>query len=241
MSLPKDRAIGDLLAEARRSGRLSLTEPETKKILTLAGIPTPRETLVRSAAEAVDAAQAFGFPVVLKVVSPDVPHKSDVGGVMLGLESPAAVRRAHQEILATVGLHCKGARLEGVLVQETVRGLEVIVGTMTDPQFGPVLMFGLGGIFVEALNDVAFRVIPITSDDAQEILEEIRGAALLNGYRGSPPVNQKYLAGILLKISDLAARFHDSIREIDINPLVVTANRSVAVDGLMNLHESDCL
>ena len=239
MSLSKDRVIGNLLGRARRSGRRNLTEPETKEILALAGIPTTRETLVRSAAEAVHAAQKFGFPVVMKVVSPDIPHKSDVGGVKLDLQSPGAVRSAYREILASVRSNCNGVRLEGVLVQETVRGLEVILGTMTDPQFGPILMFGLGGVFVEALHDVVFRVVPITSHDAREILEEIRGAALLNGYRGSAPVNRKVLAGILVKLSELAGRFHDSIREIDINPLVVTANRSVAVDGLMTLHEGN--
>jgi len=239
MSVPKDRTIGRLLDRARRSGRCSLTEPETREILSLAGISTPRERLVRSAAEAVKAAQELGFPVVMKVVSPDIPHKSDIGGVKLGLKSPEAVRSAYREILASVGKHCATASVEGILVQETVQGLEVILGTMTDPQFGPVLMFGLGGVFVEALDDVAFRVIPITNDDAREILNGIRGTALLDGYRGSPPANRKDLAGVLMKLSDLAGRFHDSIREIDINPLVVTANRSVAVDGLMTLYEGN--
>jgi succinyl-CoA synthetase beta subunit len=237
MSVLKERAIEDLLARARRSGRRTLTEPESKAILKLAGIPAPRETLARTAAEAAEAARQLGFPVVLKIVSPDIPHKSDAGGVRLGVSSPAAVRKVFVEILASAGSRCPGARLEGVLVQETVRGLEVIAGTMTDRQFGPVLMFGLGGVFVEALDDVAFRIIPIDRGDARGILAGIRGARLLNGFRGSRPVNREKLASVLVNLSSLAGRFRDSIREIDINPLMATGDGSVAVDGLITLHE----
>ena len=239
MSLLNDRAIGNLLDQARRNRRCTLSEPETKEILRLAGIPTPRETIAHSAEEAVDAAERFGFPVVLKIVSADVPHKSDVGGVRLGLKTPEEVRRAYEEIFGSVGSRCPDARLEGVLVQETVCGTELILGTMTDPQFGPVLMFGLGGVFVEALDDVAFRIIPITNGDAREVIQEIKGAPLLNGYRGSPRISQKSLATILVKLSDLAGRFRDTIREIDINPLIVAGHRSVAVDGLIALHEEN--
>jgi len=231
------RAIGQLLAEAQRNGRRTLTEPESKAILKLAGIPVAREQLARNAAEAVEAAEALGFPVVLKVVSPDIPYKSDAGGVRLSLESPGAVRRAFRETLDSVAVRCPGAPVEGMLVQEALRGLEAIAGSMTDPQFGPVLLFGLGGIFVEALRDVSFRIIPMTPAEARRMLAGIRGARLLHGFRGSPPVDQDRLAGILVRLSALAGHFRESIREIDVNPLVVTTHTGIAVDGLITFHE----
>ena len=175
---PNVDAIRELLAKALQAGRRTLTETESKQILTLAGIRVPRETVVPNASEAVRAAQELGFPVVLKVVSPDISHKSDVGGVKLGLNSPEAVRQACEEMLDNVRTRCPQAHVEGVLAGEMLRGLEVILGTATDATFGPVVMFGLGGVLVECLEDVAFRMIPLDRQNAGEMLSEIKGAPL---------------------------------------------------------------
>lgn len=224
--------IQRLLAAARRNGRSRLSEPETKTILALAGFCVPEERTVTSAREAARAAHEIGFPIVLKVVSRDLPHKSDVGGVRLGLQSPEAVRRAYEGMLADVRAGSRHAQIDGVLVQQQLHGAEVILGATTDLQFGPVMVFGVGGTAVEALGDVAFRLIPIDEHDARVMLEEIKAAPLLKGFRGSAPVNRRALVAALLRLSRLVARFHGVIQDIEINPLVVAGARTVAVDAV---------
>lgn len=228
-------ALAELLAKARQAGRRTLTETESKQVLTLAGIRVPREEVVPNAPEAVRAAQEIGFPVVLKVVSPDIAHKSDVGGVRLGLNSPEAVRQACEEMFDQIRARSPQARVEGVLVGEMLGGLEVILGTATDSTFGLVVMFGLGGVLVECLEDVAFRMIPLDRQDAGEMLAEIKGAPLLNGFRGSPPVNKGSIVEAILNLSEVASRFGNVIQEIDINPLLATPEGAVAVDALVKL------
>lgn len=226
------RAIERLLAIARQSGRRILTEPETKAILSIAGLSVPREQVVKGAREAVRVARKFGFPVVLKVVSPDLAHKSDTGGVHLGLDSPLAVERAYHAILASVRAAAPRATIDGVLVQPQLAGLEVIIGVTADPQFGPVIMFGLGGTAVELLGDVAFRLVPLDEENARSMLDEVKTAPLLSGFRGSRAVNTRSILVALLRLSEVMYRFSDVIQEIEINPMLVTAEGAVAVDAM---------
>ena len=225
-------SVERLLSAARQAGRRHLTEPETKELLRAAGLSVPEERLVVSASEAVEAAQELGFSVVLKVVSPDILHKSDIGGVRLGLASPEAVEEAYYAILSDVEDRRPEAKIDGILVGRQHEGLEVLVGTVTDRQFGPVMVFGLGGIAVEVLGDVTFRLIPLHERDAVAMLDEIKSAPLLDGFRGSPPVSRASIIAALLGLSELVARFSDVIQEIDVNPMLVTPERAVAVDAM---------
>jgi succinyl-CoA synthetase beta subunit len=209
-----------------------LNEPETKRLLALAGISVPSERVVTSAAEAVRVARRMGFPVVLKVVSRDVPHKTDVGGVQLDVRSSDAVRRAYHAITTRVRRASRSARIEGILVQPHLHGREVIVGATHDPQIGPVLVFGLGGTAVEVMGDVAFRVVPIDAREARQMLREIRSAPLLNGYRGAPAVSVDSIVRALMSVSRLMTTFPHVLREIEINPLLVTEDAAFAVDAM---------
>jgi succinyl-CoA synthetase beta subunit len=226
------RSIERFLARAQRDGREMLTEPEAKQMLALAGIGIPTEAVATSAAGAARLANRIGYPVVLKVVSRDVPHKSDVGGVQLGLQSQEAVRRAYGAIVTRVRRASRRARIDGVLVQPHLSGREVIVGAMQDSQLGPVVVFGLGGTAVELLDDVAFRLVPIDERNAREMLGEIKSAPLLGRYRGEAAVNTMSIVRALLSLSRLMSRFSHRIREIEINPLLVTPRGAVAVDAM---------
>ena len=187
--------LSEAIERARSEDRSVLTEIESKQVLAAAGIPVAEATLAASADDAAKAAAKAGFPVVLKIVSPDVTHKSDVGGVKIGLEDEAAVRTAYDDIIAAVSDRQPKARIEGVAVQAMARpGTEVIVGMSKDPQFGPVLMFGLGGIFVEVLKDVSFRIVPLEARDAREMIDEIQGRAVLAGARGAAASSEKVRA-----------------------------------------------
>jgi acyl-CoA synthetase (NDP forming) len=224
--------IERFLFRVQRDGRETLTEPETKAMLALAGIPVPPERVATSAAQAARLAQRIGFPVVLKVVSRDLPHKSDVGGVQLGVRSQDEVRRAYRAIVRRVHQASRHARIEGVLVQPHLSGREVILGVTRDAQLGPVIVFGLGGTAVELLGDVAFRLAPIDARDAREMLGEIKSAPLLGGYRGTVAVKTDSIVRALLNLSQLMSRFSDVIREIEINPMVMTSRGGVAVDAM---------
>jgi acetyl-CoA synthetase (ADP-forming) len=172
-----------------------------------------------------------GFPVVLKIISPDVVHKTDSGGVKLSLKNVSEVKKAYHEILEAVGKQYPDAVIHGVSVQKMVRpGTEVIVGTSKDPQFGPVIMFGLGGIFVEILKDVSFRIVPVNRKDAQEMTEEIKGYALLRGYRGKEPANIPALVEIILRVSNFIHE-NPQIKELELNPVFAYEDRALAVDA----------
>lgn len=200
----------------------ALTESRSKEILKAYGIPVTREKKAGSAAAAVAAAREIGYPVALKVESPDIAHKTEAGGVVLNLEGDAAVEEAFAGIMARAKAHKPDARLEGVLVQEMLRpGVEVIVGVKEDPVFGPVVLFGLGGVLVEVLQDVAVRVAPLREQDAWEMVEEIRGRALLGEVRGRAPRDREALVDILVRVSRLAVELSGELKELDINPLVV--------------------
>lgn len=224
-------SFAQVIEEARKQGRTVLTEIESKEILAEAGIPVAGATLARTPTEAAAAAAQAGFPVVLKIVSPDVAHKSDVGGVKVGLNSPAEVEAAFQEIVSTVKAKQPAARIEGVAVQHMApAGAEVIIGMSKDPQFGPVLMFGLGGIFVEVLKDVAFRIVPLEPRDARQMVREIKGLPILQGVRGQEPADLDALESLLLQLSQFVEA-HPDIEELDLNPVFAYKDGCLAVDA----------
>jgi acetyl-CoA synthetase (ADP-forming) len=194
-------------------------------------IPVTRFKVAHTQDEAERYAGQIGCPVALKIVSPDVLHKWDVGGVMLDLESATDVKNAYKKILENVKRHKPDAKIIGVIVQEMATpSTEVIVGSTKDPQFGPALMFGLGGIFVEILKDVAFRIAPITEADAREMIAEVKGYPILKGYRGQPPADIDALVKILVNTSKLVMD-HDEIKELDLNPVMVYEKGAKAVDA----------
>ena len=214
----KVRAV---LAKAKKERRKFLPEPEAHAVLEAYGFPILRSKMVRDAAEGVAAACEIGFPVVLKIVSPDIVHKVDVGGVRLNLESETEVRDAYAELLQQVTSAKNDVEIWGVLVQEMVRGgKETILGMKRDPHFGALLMFGLGGIYVEVLKDVTFRIAPIRELGAKNMIENIKGIKLLMGYRGEPASDLDAIAESLLRLSQLVTDFPE-IEEMDINPLIV--------------------
>ncbi|UCH50813.1 MAG: acetate--CoA ligase family protein [Chloroflexota bacterium] len=221
----------DILKQARKEKRTQLTEIESKELLKEAGIPVVESKLAQTKTEAVSLSKKTGFPVVLKIVSPDVLHKSDSGGVKLGLTNTTQVGKAYSEIIAAIKKHHPKAKVEGISVQKMARpGVEVIIGMTKDAQFGPVLMFGLGGILVEVLKDVSFRIVPLTKRDAHEMIKEIKGYPLLEGYRGQEPADVPFLEDLMLKVSDFVDK-NPEIKELDLNPIFAYKNKAVAVDA----------
>ena len=187
--------------------------------------------------EAVAVSREVGYPCVLKVASPDITHKSDAGGVKVGLADEDQVAAAYDAIMASCRAAFPDAAIEGVTVQDMAPpGLEVIVGMATDPQFGPVLMFGLGGVWVEVLKDVSFKLAPLTRDDARAAIGEIRAARLLDGFRGSEPVDKAALEDILLRVSEFVTATPE-VREMDLNPIFAYPDGAVAVDARVILGE----
>jgi acetyl coenzyme A synthetase (ADP forming)-like protein len=217
--------------EARKEGRCQLAEDDSRAILACYGFPFPQKLLVASAAEAARAASAIGFPVVMKISSPDILHKTDVGGVKIGVRSAREAREAFEEITRNTKRFMPSAFINGITVYETVRqGKEVIVGVTYDRTFGHMVMFGLGGIYVEVLRDVSFRIVPVTPDDAYEMVREIRAFPLLKGTRGERPADTDAIVESILKVSCLARDFPE-IQEIDINPLVALEKGAIALDA----------
>jgi len=208
-----------------------LTEVESKGLVERAGIPVTETKLARSKKEAISVSKEMGFPVVLKIVSPDVVHKSDSGGVKLGLANGAQVGRAYSEIMSSVRQKYPQAAIQGVSVQLMASpGIEVIVGMSKDPQFGPVLMFGLGGVLVEVLKDVSFRIVPVTKRDASEMIREIKGYPLLQGYRGQEAVGTACLEDLIVKVSQFVEQ-NPQIKELDLNPIFAYRDKAIAVDA----------
>ena len=220
-----------IFKEAYREGRKYLLETEAKTVCMEYEIPVTSFKLAKNEAEAVKFAEEIGYPIVLKIVSPDIIHKSDVGGVIVDLKSAKDVRNAYKQIIENVKRHKPKAKIVGLLVQEMVpSSTEVIVGAIKDPQFGPAVMFGLGGIFVEVLKDVTFRVAPITEDEAQEMITEVKAYPLLKGYRNTPPVDIDAITKILLNTSRLVME-HQEIKELDLNPIMVYEKGAKTVDA----------
>jgi acetyltransferase len=220
-SLDVDREkVRAILGELRKEGRATAGDAEAREILLAYGIPLPKTVLARTADEAVAAAEAIGYPVVLKIASPDILHKTDIGGVKVNLTSASEVRDAFDLIVYRAGRHMPDANIWGCQVQQMIKGgRETIIGVNRDPQFGPLLMFGLGGVYVEAFKDVTFRVAPIDRREAREMITEIRSYALLRGVRGEKPADLEAIADTLVRISQLVTDFPEIV-ELDINPLL---------------------
>ena len=226
------RGAQEIVKRAYEEGRKHLLEPEAKAICAEYGIPVPKFKVASEPEEAVEFAEEIGYPVVLKVVSPDVIHKSDVGGVLLNVMDADGVREGFKRVLDTVKGHVPGARIIGVLVEEMApKGIaEVIVGAIKDPQFGQTLMFGLGGVFVEVLKDVTFRIAPIDEREAKEMIREIKAYPILTGYRGQPPADIDTIARILVSASELVME-NPQVKEMDLNPIIVYEKGAKTVDA----------
>jgi acetyltransferase len=227
----RDR-VAEIFAQVRASGRVQIGEAESRDILLAYGIRIPQSKLCASAEESVAFADEIGYPVVMKIASPDILHKTDVGGVRVGLQNPADVRDAFDLMVYRAQKYQPDAQIWGCLVQEQVSGgKEVILGMSEDPQFGPLVMFGLGGIYVEVLKDVSFRVAPFDRKEARAMISEIRGFGLLKGVRGEPPADLEATAETLLRLSQLVTDFPEIV-EMDINPLMVfeSGRGTMAVD-----------
>ena len=226
--------VGSTLEASLNAGLPTLNE-EALDIIEAYGIPVVRRSLAKSPEEAAHQAEILGYPVVMKIASPDVPHKSDLGGIKLNITSQDDAVRAYNEIMDNVMARIPNARINGVLLQGQVSGgTEVILGGRRDPQFGPVLVYGLGGIFTELMRDVSFRVAPIARDEALEMIRETRSYKILSGARGREPGDIEGLADCLVRLGALL-HDHPEIAEVDINPLMVTANGCLAVDALIVL------
>ena len=227
-----------IIANARQQGRTTLTEIESKQLFAEAGLPVVETQAAATKQEAVALSDKTGYPVVLKVDSADISHKSDAGGVKVGLEDAGEVEAAWDDIMAAAKKAFPKARIDGVSVQAMAKpGVEIIMGMFKDAQFGPVLMFGLGGIFVEVLKDVAFRIVPLAKRDAAEMVAEIKGHKLLEGYRGQEPADIPYLEEMLLKLSALVEQTPE-IKEIDLNPVFAYGHGAVIVDARIGLEEA---
>jgi acyl-CoA synthetase (NDP forming) len=220
-----------ILSEVKKEGRKNLLETEAKAICKDYGISVTSFATARTESEAVKYARNLGFPVVLKIVSPDIVHKSDVGGVLVNLCNEDDVKKGYREILANVRQRQPKAKVEGILVQEMApSSTEAIVGSIKDPQFGPTVMFGLGGIFVEVLKDVTFRIAPVSDDEAREMISEVKAYPLLKGYRNMPPADINAIVRILLSVSKLVME-HEEIKEVDLNPIMVYEKGAKTVDA----------
>ena len=221
----------DILARARKEKRTVLTEIDAKQILIEAGINCVDTRLAFDKGQAVAASEEIGYPVVLKVSSVDITHKSDAGGVKLGLQDRDAVERAFDDIMDSCRAFSSDADIEGVAVQGMAKpGTEIIMGMIKDANFGPIVMFGLGGVLVEVLEDVAFRIVPIEKADAVEMTNELKGKRLLEGYRGQAPANVDILQDMLLRLSDFV-NATPGIEEIDMNPVFAYQDGATVVDA----------
>ena len=223
-------AVRKILDSVKADKRTSLTAPEGKLVCDAYGIPVPKEGVATSAAEAAKIATGMGFPVVMKIVSPDILHKTEAGGVMVGVKTAADVEKNYGTILANAKKYKADAKIEGIQVQQMLLGgQEVIVGAVTDGSFGKLVAFGLGGVLVEVLKDITFRLAPATKEDALSMLDGIQAHEMLKGVRGSDPANRDAIAGIIVKVSQLITDFPE-IAEMDLNPVFATRDNAIAAD-----------
>ena len=223
------------IIEKAKNEKRSLLETEAKELLKEYGIPVPDFKLIKSEDEITGLAKEINFPIVMKIASPDIIHKTDAGGVKLNIKDEKEAESTYQEIIFQAKKYNKKTRISGVIAYTMVpQGTEIIIGMMKDPHFGPVAMFGLGGIFVEVLKDVSFRIIPLEERDAQEMITEIKGYKILKGVRGEGPKDIKAIKTLLMKISKLTTE-NPKINEIDLNPIFVFEKGLQVVDARMIL------
>lgn len=229
--------VADILQRARLDGRSLLTEVESKELIQETGIPVVETHLARNKSQAMRISGELGLPVVLKIVSPDVIHKSDVGGVKTDLKSLNQVSIAYDSILSSTIAAVPSASIRGVSVQKMAEpGIEVIIGATKDPQFGHVIMFGLGGVLVEILRDVSLRLVPLTSADARSMVREIKSLPLLQGFRQYPPCDLDMLEEAIMNLSQFLEK-HPEIKEMDLNPILCYPKGLVAVDARVVLED----
>jgi acetyl coenzyme A synthetase (ADP forming)-like protein len=222
--------VQKILDHVKAEGRTSLTAPEGKIVCDAYGIPVPKEGVASSAQDATKLAEGMGYPVVMKIVSPDILHKTEAGGVLVGVKSAEEVAKGYDTILANAKKYNASAKIDGVQVQQMLKGgTEVIVGSITDGSFGKLVAFGLGGVLVEVLKDITFRLAPATRDDALSMLDGIQAAEMLHGVRGGDPVNREALADVIVKVSQLVSDF-PVITELDLNPVFATKADAIAAD-----------
>jgi acetyl-CoA synthetase (ADP-forming) len=218
-----------IIQQAIAKGQKTLSEYESRLVIESAGVFVAAAALAKTKDEAIEEAEKIGYPVVMKGCSPELAHKTEAGMVALNICSSEEVAQVFDELTGKI------KNLDGVLIEKMVRGnREFVIGLSHDPQFGPCVMFGLGGIFTEALRDVTFRVAPLSMEDALEMINEIKTKKLLGKFRGSPAVDRSALAKALVGVGDLGIKY-DSIAEIDINPLIICGDKPVAVDALVVL------
>jgi len=226
--------VHQIIEKAKKEKR-SLLETEAKELLREYEIPVPDFKLIKSEDEIIGLAKEINFPIVMKIVSPDIIHKTDAGGVKIGIKTEKEARIAYQEIIFEAKKYNKEAKILGIIVYPMIpQGTEIIIGMMKDPHFGPVIMFGLGGIFVEILKDISFRILPIEERDAEEMISEIKGYKILKGIRGEEPKDIEAIKDLLLKISQLTLD-NPEINEIDLNPIFVFNKGLQVVDARMIL------
>ncbi|MBN1329678.1 MAG: acetate--CoA ligase family protein [Candidatus Heimdallarchaeota archaeon] len=230
--------IKEIINQAREENRTFLLEPESKTLMKNIGITTTEFQIASSVEQAKKAAKKIGFPVVMKVVSPQIIHKTDAGGVKLNIKDENEIEEAYKEIINSCLKYKKDARIIGILIEKMVKpSTEIIVGVTRDPTFGPAIMFGLGGIFVELLKDVSFRIAPIEEKDAKQMISEIKALPMLQGFRGGPNVDLKLIVEVLMKISQLSIEYMNDILEIDLNPIFVYDDKLLTVDARVILTE----
>ncbi len=223
-------AVRKILDKAKSQGRTALTAPEGKELCDAYGIAVPKEGVAGSAQDAAKLAESMGFPVVMKIVSPDILHKTEAGGVIVGVKSASEAASAYDTILANARKYKSSAKIDGVQVQQMLQGgQEVIIGAVTDQSFGKLVAFGLGGVLVEVLKDITFRLAPADKNDALSMLDGIAAAEILKGVRGADPVNREALATLIQNVSELVSDFPE-IAELDLNPVFATKNGAVAAD-----------
>ena len=232
------KSLRALIDNARAAGRAALTAPEAELFCDEYDIPTPKQGLAKTSADAVKLAGRFGFPVVLKIVSNDILHKTEAGGVITGVASAAEVRRGFDELVKNAKRYRKNAAIQGIQVQQMLKGgHEVMVGAVTDPSFGKMIAFGLGGVLVEVMKDITFRLAPVGKKEALSMLDSVSAAEVLRGVRGQKSVDRPAVADLICRVSKLVKDFPE-IQEIDLNPIFATDKGAKAVDVRIVIGES---
>lgn len=235
------KKVAEILSSIRKDGRRELVELESKRVLAAWGVPVNRTELARDLSEAVKVAREVHYPIVLKIASPDIIHKSEAKGVKVGLSSELELRQSFGELIDNARAYKPDAKIIGLTIQEYIPpSREVIVGALQDPSFGATVMFGLGGVWVEVLEDVSFRLAPLSAEDAREMIQEIKGYPVLAGIRGTPPADVGALVDIIQKVGQLAHEFSE-ITEMDLNPIFVfdDGKGAVVADARIVLRESE--
>ncbi len=222
--------ISNILNEIKQQNRTVLTYEESREVMKKANIPLNKMAVAKNIDECKEKAKEIGYPVVLKIISEDVIHKSDAGGVKVGISAEEQLVESYDDMMESIKQNYPEAEIEGVSIEEMVSGVEIIIGQTTDPQFGKMIAFGIGGVFVEVYKDVSFRLIPITKEDVEEMVDEITGKKILHGFRGQPAIDMNELTELMLNISGLVEN-NPIIKEIDLNPLMVTEKGIKAIDA----------